>query len=388
MPSADDVIRGLPSVLRRAAVACSVQLAAEMAQPGLGGVVVGTFLSALHGRKVERCCRFVEVLAERLNSHGKEPPIDLAADPDGPIRLFEHGWHAAAEAPTINRAEQIAHLVANSLSSGGIDVLADEHLLRVLGELGNLEILILVGLGLSPVEQDAHWRKHRASLAVPLVTRFSEREDRKRAAVFESCQSRLVRLGLVDAETLRLEDLGRSLLNGIRQSWALGDDIALRYSMERRQAALAQSAEPGFRRELFDAVGTRATNWLAGLRLQPEVRVEANGRVMHVAVPHGDRLRNHLLIIAHGAQFSGTYSYQAKDKQAADELRRRHRRGERTLAMPRDKIGTTRFVNVRADAEGAFATVGHRRVYEVEQVADYLLEPLADRRSPSVRSPV
>jgi hypothetical protein len=211
MALGDKALQKLPRTLAEAATLLLAKVAVSpplsLAQFGLETVLVG--LGAINGLKAER---FFGRIQELERDRGADWPLDSA---DGIIRLglIERGMLSATRADSDERIERVARLVGNGLDHAADGMLRHRHLLDILDDLNDLQVLILVAYGRSGADRDSFWREHEAALSAPIRTRFSEPDIDSRLAVWNSYFSQLRRHGLLDdSQRPSVTQLGRSLL--------------------------------------------------------------------------------------------------------------------------------------------------------------------------------
>lgn len=180
------------------------ELAAAVTKGVLGAIpvlgplvaeVVGTFIP---NRRLERIEGFLKILEtevrdlshERLRSRFEEP---------GFVDVFEEGVHQAARALSNERLGYLAALVAAGLAEDDVKALETKHLLGLLGELNDVEVIILRSHAVHPQRDEEFWKRHDSILRPRPVHTGSTREELDQAAVYRSYRDHLERLGLFRA---------------------------------------------------------------------------------------------------------------------------------------------------------------------------------------------
>lgn len=104
----------------------------------------------------------------------------------------------AARSLSDERREYIANLIANSLSSEDIEYIESKHLLRILGEINDIEIIWLRSY-LEPVlDGDEAFRARHANILEPVMATMADPpEVHEKEALQESYKEHLVQLGLL-----------------------------------------------------------------------------------------------------------------------------------------------------------------------------------------------
>lgn len=116
--------------------------------------------------------------------------------------LMEEGVRQAARAVTDERRQHLVNLIANGLESSSVNHIESKHLLKMLGELNEVEVIRLrfyavPGLGRADIEFRT---KHRSVIARVDTWLRAPQSQQDAAAMQRSYDQHLERLGLVVAE--------------------------------------------------------------------------------------------------------------------------------------------------------------------------------------------
>jgi hypothetical protein len=176
------------------------------AKAGLGAVpVVGSLLAELVGnvipnQRIDRLAKFAQELGTRLATFEQEKLAQKFSEPEG-ADLIEEGMRQAASSLSDERRAYIASLIEKSLTSEEISHQESKHLLKMLGDLNDAEIIWL-RFYLDPViSGDEEFRERHAMVLAPTPAYIgSPQEDLDKHAISESYKHHLVRLGLLEQE--------------------------------------------------------------------------------------------------------------------------------------------------------------------------------------------
>ena len=178
---------------------------ASTAKAFLGAVpFVGSLLVELAGtivpnQRMDRIADFAGELEARLSVLEQDFVRAQLSDPQF-TDLMEEGLNQAARAVSAERRAQIAELVSRSLTPEDITFSESKHLLRILGELNDVEVIRL-GSYQYPVlgggSGQRYRAKHEGVLARVLANYYSPQRDQDKAALQESYDLHLERLGLL-----------------------------------------------------------------------------------------------------------------------------------------------------------------------------------------------
>jgi hypothetical protein len=181
----------------------SADYVTSLAKAALGAVpFAGSLLAEIAGtiipsQRIERLVAFATILDRRIASLEQEAVRAQLRD-ENFTELTEEAMRQAARSTTEERREYIAALVSNSLTSEDIKHLESKHLLRILGELNDVEVLWLrFYLEPSFSGDDEFREKHKEVLEPISPTMTSPIGEIDRAAVQDSYQEHLAQLGLL-----------------------------------------------------------------------------------------------------------------------------------------------------------------------------------------------
>ncbi len=159
-------------------------------------ILINVITQVIPHRKMDRMEGILERVVKRLDR--LDPPIggERPFDPVFP-ELLEDGFMHAGRAASPERLDYIAAMIVNGISGGTARRLDHRHLMQLLGEMNDVEVLLLIHAGQSGEDADRFWRRHEQALSVPIDGPAATPEERERAAVFESYLHHLERLGVV-----------------------------------------------------------------------------------------------------------------------------------------------------------------------------------------------
>lgn len=175
----------------------SVTKALVGAVPFAGSLLVEIAGTIIPNQRIDRTIKFAHVLEERL--HGLEQDQIRAKLADENFTdLTEEAMRQVARSTTDERRQYIATLIANSIRSSDIPHIESRHLLRLLGEINDIEIIWLRFYLHRGMGEDGEFRtKHEAILEPIPAFLSSSRTELDRAALQKSYKTHLVSLGLL-----------------------------------------------------------------------------------------------------------------------------------------------------------------------------------------------
>ncbi len=233
-----------PDELTSSSVDYSVAMARSVAGlvPLFGPLLAEIIGVTIPEQRIDRVAKFSRDLDRRLGAV-ESSILEQTLNDEDFTDLIEEGVRQAARSLSDERREYIAALIVNGLSSDDIDVAESKHLLRVLDEVNDIEIVWLRFYRHPTVGGDVDFRTTHDDVLRPIVaTMGSSRETLTKATLQKSYKEHLCQVGLlqpryrVDRDTglpefdshsgtpkesgYRLTSLGRLLLDSI----GLGDD--------------------------------------------------------------------------------------------------------------------------------------------------------------------
>ena len=192
---------------------------------------VGSLLNELVGvvvpnQRADRIAKFVLELEARIKPLEAQATEKLHSS-EHFAELLEEGLRQASRSLSDERRQYLASLIANSISPEAIAQEESRHLLRILSELSDVEVVWLRFYVDQAMGGDREFReKHRDILRPASRSMGQPQSETDRAALQESYINHLTQLGLLDAEAsragstadrmiYRISSLGRLLLRTI-----------------------------------------------------------------------------------------------------------------------------------------------------------------------------
>jgi len=191
---------------------------------GTLGIVpfAGSLLAELAGtvipnQRLDRIAKFVVVLETKLSNLEQDFIRSQLAD-ENFSDLLEEGARQAARSLGDERREYIASLIANSLSQQDIEYIESKHLLRILGELNDIEVIWLRFYLEPALGGDEEFRDAHENILTPIMASISDPPSvLDKEALQESYKQHLSQLGLLKPQNnnYQIAPLGRLLLRQI-----------------------------------------------------------------------------------------------------------------------------------------------------------------------------
>ena len=171
--------------------------------------IVGSSIAEIIGylipkQRIDRIASLLKALEAKIDPEEKAK-VEAKMLEDKSIDLMEDGFLQAARALSEKRIEYIASLLKNGLTDEDLEQSAYKRLLFLLGEINDVEVLILKSHSIYlMVEREKFREKHKETLTTPLASLRAPREDHDKATIHETYRTNLVRLGLIKMDFRQL----------------------------------------------------------------------------------------------------------------------------------------------------------------------------------------
>lgn len=165
------------------------------------GPLIGELISSIiPEQRIDRLVLYVRALEARLARIEGDKIMDtLKSSPA--VSLAEDGFRAAALSASPARTVQIAELVANGIAADEVAANRQRHLLRILEELNEEEVIWLMSFSRDIEQTDPGFRERNAEVLAPARANLGADADTlDLEALQESYRAHLERLGLISAE--------------------------------------------------------------------------------------------------------------------------------------------------------------------------------------------
>lgn len=175
-----------------------------LAAKGILGTVpfAGSLLAELAGtvipnQRIDRIAKYTEILEKRLESVEKEFVWSQLKN-ENFSDLLEESLRQAARSLSNKRREYLANLITNSLSLEDIEFAESKHLLQILGELNDVEIIWLKFYAEAQMGGHDEFREKHPDVLAPVVAVMNSPSlVRDKKTLQDSYKEHLSRLGLL-----------------------------------------------------------------------------------------------------------------------------------------------------------------------------------------------
>lgn len=181
----------------------TVDIAASAMKSALGILpIIGPLLNELVGYTIPNQ-RFDRLIKYSTQLEGKIENIDnsllkLALQDENFTDLLEESLRQAARSLTDERRDYIASIIANSLKPEKIDYIESKHILKILAEINDIEVIILRSHLCPLFSGDSEFRqKHEKIIKIQHATAKATQSELDKSALQNSYRKHLVQLGLL-----------------------------------------------------------------------------------------------------------------------------------------------------------------------------------------------
>lgn len=198
----------LPSEIKTKAIdyVTSGTKAALGAVPFAGSLLAEVASSIIPNQRIDRIADFAFKLQKRIEQL-EEAQVRSELGDEEFTDLLEESLRQASRATSEARRQYLASLVANSLNSNAIEHAESKYLMRILGELNDVEVLWLRFFNEATMEGDKEFRElHSAVFKYSAAPIGSSREDLDARALQESYRDHLTQLGLITEHIRKKRD--------------------------------------------------------------------------------------------------------------------------------------------------------------------------------------
>lgn len=183
---------------RKSDIAAMILRSAAGAVPFAGQFLCEIITEIIPDQKNKRMSEFVEILSNKI-SHLEKEAIEQQCKNEELTDLIEEALRQASRATSKERKEYIASLLSNALSKIDIEYNETKHLMRILGELNDVEIIWLRYYVHTYNNEDNEFReKHKEIVAPVMATVTAPPEIHDKKALQDSYKLHLANLGLLE----------------------------------------------------------------------------------------------------------------------------------------------------------------------------------------------
>jgi hypothetical protein len=165
----------------------------------------GSLLAEIAGmiipnQRIERLSKYAQELEERLSKLDQDF-VRAQLRNENFTDLFEENIRQAARSLTDERRQYLASVIANGLSLKDIEFFESKHLLRILGEINDAEVIILRSYLVATIGGDKEFfEKHKEIIMPEPATMGASQKVLDKSALHKSYKEHLNSLGLLEKQ--------------------------------------------------------------------------------------------------------------------------------------------------------------------------------------------
>ena len=166
--------------------------------PFVGPLAAEIVGAVIPNQRIDRIESLLKLLESKIPEADRVKVEQNIYSPES-IDLIEDGFIQASRALSEERKEYIASLLKNSLTEDEVKHIEYKRLLSILGELNDLEVLILKSQTMyrSQPEYQEFWKKHESALTPPIAHMGSSQEEIDKHTIYQTHKLHLANLGLL-----------------------------------------------------------------------------------------------------------------------------------------------------------------------------------------------
>jgi len=175
---------------------------------------LGPMLSEIIGilipkQRIDRIQMLLENLEEKISKIEKEK-FELKIKDPVFLDLIEEGFVKATRSVSEDRIKGIASVIANGVDKDGEKLLGQKHLLNLLSEVNDIELIWLRAFARHPSRDKEFREKHSETLRPLRIVANLPPDEEERQVIVKSYYDHLERLGLISNKSAT--SLGRLML--------------------------------------------------------------------------------------------------------------------------------------------------------------------------------
>ena len=174
--------------------------------PFIGPLAAEIVGAVIPNQRIDRIESLLKLLESKIPEEDRRKVEERVISPES-VDLIEDSFIQASRALSEERKEYIASLLKNSLTDDDLKHIEYKRLLSILGELNDLEVLILKSQTLhrGQPEHSEFWEAHEGALTPPLAHMGSTQEEIDKHTIYQTHKLHLANLGLFKARFKKLK---------------------------------------------------------------------------------------------------------------------------------------------------------------------------------------
>ena len=177
-------------------IAVSVSKGVAGLIPFFGGAIGEIIGNIIPNQRVDRIIRFLESLDSKVSEVEKEQYKSKITSP-GFVDMMEDAFQQAARALTGERIEYISEMINQGLKDDQLEIIEKKEILWLLGELNDLEIIILKAYDHTASQDEEFHNKHQDVIIGPQAYLGSSQDEVDKYSIHQTYRKHLEDLRLL-----------------------------------------------------------------------------------------------------------------------------------------------------------------------------------------------
>jgi len=195
--SNDDIQKSLATQNQQVDYVTSAAKALLGMVPFAGSLLAELAGSIIPNQRIDRLSKFATELETRLGKLDQDFVRSKLSN-ENFTDLMEEGMRQAARSITDERREYLASLIANGVAAADVSFIESKHLLRILGELNDIEVLWLRFYLVPTIGGDAEFREKHKHIFEPVQAYFGcDQATLDKQAIREGYKTHMTQLGIL-----------------------------------------------------------------------------------------------------------------------------------------------------------------------------------------------
>lgn len=166
--------------------------------PFAGSLLAEVAGTIIPNQRIERIVKFAKNLEDKLSKLNQDF-VRAQLTNENFTDLLEEGIRQTARSLSDDRRGYLASVIANSISSEDVEFFESKHLLRILGEINDIEVIWLRFYLIPTIDGDTEFReKHKEILKFAIATIGASQSILDKSALQDSYKEHLTQLGLLE----------------------------------------------------------------------------------------------------------------------------------------------------------------------------------------------
>lgn len=200
----------------------SVAKIALAAVPAIGSPLAEIIGTIIPNQRIDRVAKFATTLEARLSTVEQRLFQERIHDPDFG-ELVEDSIRQAASSLSDERRQYLASIVVTTLSREKLELVDSRHLLRILQQINDVEVIVLRSYLVRTIGSDNEFRERHSEILDPVGVHLqSDQREIDKGALYDGYRLHLAQLGLLSQEIMLDSKTKQPAFDPARKSFKTG----------------------------------------------------------------------------------------------------------------------------------------------------------------------